>query len=207
MNTRLLNHWKRLAKVLAFCAWAQAAPLPAIAHEGEDHSHDEPAAVAPMATQPEGGTARASSQSDEFELVAVLNTSGPASGTLTVYLDTFATNEPVKQAKVDIESSGFKATAAMQAPGVYTVKAPPLARPGRHALTVAIEAGETADLLDVTLDTRESTTASGAANEHSGFLARLRHGAWLPALGGLALLIGAAVLVSKARARKMRALS
>ena len=75
--------------------------LSASAHGGEDHGE----AAAPVI-----GTAmapRASAQTEDFELVAVLT-----GQTLTFTLDRFATNAPVLDALVEVESgSGLKAVA------------------------------------------------------------------------------------------------
>lgn len=66
---------------------------------GPGHDHDAPPAVS-AASAP-----RVEAQSDSFELVAVLD-----NGKLTLYLDRFATNEPVSDARIQIESGTFKAS-------------------------------------------------------------------------------------------------
>jgi hypothetical protein len=80
---------------------------------------------------------RTSAQSEEFELVAVL-----AEGKLTLYLDRYADNAPVPDAEVEVESGAFKAVAAQVAPGVYTVPGQAFAQPGKHPLTISVQAGD-----------------------------------------------------------------
>lgn len=118
---------------------AAALALPAWAHEGHDDA--PPPAVATQIAP------RAAGESDEFELVAVLQ-----GKELTLYLDRYTSNEPVAGAQVEVEGGGFKGIAAETAPGVYALPAGALAVPGRHALTVSVQAGDIADLLTATLD-------------------------------------------------------
>lgn len=125
------------ASSLALLAW------PAAAHDGEDHSAPPtqplPAAVAP----------RASAQTPDFELVAVHSGSQPA--TLTVYLDTYAGNQPVAGAEVEVESGAYRARGQAVAPGVYRFDAAGLAQPGTHPLTFTVSTAQASDLLDAKL--------------------------------------------------------
>lgn len=103
---------------------------------------------------------RASTQSDEFELVAVL-----ADGKLTLYLDRYVDNVPVPDAEVEVESGAFKAVAAQIAPGVYAVPGQAFAQPGKHPLTISVQAGDAVDLLTATLDL--AAPAAGVEHVHS----------------------------------------
>lgn len=118
-----------------------AAGLPgtALAHEGHDHA-DAP--VPSVAVAP-----RAIALTDDFELVAALE-----DGQLTIYLDRFATNEPVADAQVEVDEGAGAIAAPQIAPGVYRVPGARSAAPGSHALTVSVQAGDVSDLLLVTLD-------------------------------------------------------
>lgn len=92
---------------------------------------------------------RAYAQTEDFEMVAQLQGT-----TLTITLDRFATNTPVADAQIEVESGAvLKAQARQIAPGVYTVKADALATPGNHALSFSVQAGDASDLLATTLDT------------------------------------------------------
>ena len=189
MNKMPSNHRiLRPGAVLAI-ALAMAPMSVALAHEGHDHADEDPVAAPPTDTGP-----RATRQTEDFELVARMD-----GGTLTLHLDDFATNEPVRGAKVEIDSGAFKAVAGMQAPGVYTTSAPALAKPGRHAMTVSVEAGDKADLLDVTLETPAAGMGEETAgHDHHGGLAL---GPWAWALAAAALLAVAVVLGLRTRSR------
>lgn len=188
---------------------AQAAVLPLLLalistpawpHGGEDHG-DERLPATPTQQAP-----RASAQTDSFELVAVLNQGDtPQAPTLTIYLDKVDTNEPVEQASIDVESGAFKASAKPVAPGVYSVPAAALAKPGRYPLTFTVQSADTADLLDATLASgpHEATAGHEANQAHapqasplSGLRARWP---WLAA--GITVLIAAAWLGRRIVAR------
>jgi hypothetical protein len=130
---------------------AAALALPVCAHEGEDH--DTPAAVPAIAAGP-----RTEAQTDGLELVAVL-----ADGKLTLYLDRFATNAPVADAQVEVESGPFRAVAEQVASGIYQVPAESFDHPGRYPLVVSVQAGDVADLLTATLDLAEHPSIAGQA--------------------------------------------
>jgi hypothetical protein len=143
-------------------AWLLLAlfTLPAWGHGDEDHSHegDKPAAAAAVQANPRGATA-----SEEFELVAALE-----GRTLTLYLDRYASNEPVAKAQVEVESGPLKAVARETAPGVYTLPGERLAAPGKHALVITVQAGEVSDLLTATLVVPPPAAAAVAPEGTSG---------------------------------------
>jgi LPXTG-motif cell wall-anchored protein len=162
------------AAFLASAAWG---------HGGEDHG----AAAAPVLA---GDVApRTSAQSDEFELVAVL-----AEGKLTLYLDRYADNAPVPDAEIEVESATFKAVAAQIAPGVYSVPGQAFAQPGRHPLTISVQAGDAADLLTAMLDL--ALPAAGVEHAHGW-------GEWTVwGASGALLLAGAGLVAVRRRKRK-----
>lgn len=125
------------------------ALLPAWAHEGHDHG----AAVREPRLE---AAPRASAESEEFELVAVLEKDGG----LTLYLDRHATGEPVADARIELESGAFKALAQAREAGVYAVAGEALRAPGRHPLTLTVTAGNSVDLLAATLDVPQARAAS-----------------------------------------------
>ena len=75
---------------------------PARAGPGHDHG-DAPAAAAGSASP------RVSAHSDVFKLVGVVD-----KGQMTIYLDRYATNEPVTDAKIEVETGSVKGVAAAQ---------------------------------------------------------------------------------------------
>lgn len=105
------------------------------AGEGHDHGEAAPAAV---------GTAspRMSAHSDLFELVGVVD-----KGQMTIYLDRYATNEPVTGARIEYESGSNKGVAQPQADGTYLVKFDALAKPGELPFSFTVAAGVDTDLL------------------------------------------------------------
>lgn len=125
--------------------WACLAALPlvfgsALAHEGEDHA---PAAHAPLP----GLTPRVAAASPDIELLAELR-----KDTLLIYLDRFATNEPLSGATIEVEEGANRGTAVPAGEGLYQVSAPWLARPGKHALVFTVHAKDLDDLLNGTLE-------------------------------------------------------
>src|SRR5262245_2346561 len=101
------------------CVVAALLGLPASrAHEG--HDHDDPAGAAlASSTHP-----RVVAHSELYEVTGILK-----DDRLSIYLDRFATNEPVTDAKLKVtigQAEPIDATTA--ANGVYTVPFPRLAR-------------------------------------------------------------------------------
>lgn len=117
---------------------------PAWAHGGEEHSHPEDAV--PDAAPPHAQGPRTSAQSEEFELVAAL-----AEKTLTVYLDHYASNAPVADAQVELDSGAVKQIARQAEPGVYVLPGEAYAKPGKYPLVFSIQTDDSADLLTATL--------------------------------------------------------
>jgi RND family efflux transporter MFP subunit len=95
-----------------------ALPLPALAHEGHDHG-------GPPTAAPTAGSPRVTTHSDTYELVGILR-----GGRLGIYLDRYATNEPVTDAKIAVTVGGDE-----------ELQAEPAAD-GTYGLTLAKFAGE-----------------------------------------------------------------
>lgn len=136
-----------LASVVLATACLAAWAAPGAHGPGGEHL-DTPAAAGAGAG---AGGSRVEAQSDLFEMVATLR-----GGELSVLIDRFATNAPVLNAQVEVQSGALKAKAMFHADiGDYAVddlaflKA--LARPGEHALVVTVVAGNESDLLGATL--------------------------------------------------------
>jgi len=137
----------------ALCMPLLAFPLlcasPAWAHAGEEHSHAEEAVadgVAAVAPPVAATFPRTTAQSEEFELVASL-----ANNSLTLYLDHYASNEPVLDAQIEVESGTLKGVARQTEPGVYVMPAAALGKPGKYPLLFSIQTETSADLLTATL--------------------------------------------------------
>lgn len=157
------SSWPRLrisfgVVIAAVCSLAWAAPG---AHGPNGEHLDEKSPSAAGAALP-----RIEAKSELFELVAQLKR-----GELSILIDRFETNEPVLNAKLDVESGAFKASAAYRADaGDYVVtdaallKA--LATPGEHAVVFTLVAGTDADLLEGTLLTSATAMATAATSDH-----------------------------------------
>jgi membrane fusion protein, heavy metal efflux system len=113
--------------------------LSAFAHEGHDHGAPPPPVDA--ATAP-----RAEAYSDVYELVAVRGQEE-----ILLYLDRFKSNEPVSGALIEADTPTGILKATPRGEGVYALKAPFVAKPGSHPLTLTILEGAQADLLTLTL--------------------------------------------------------
>ena len=134
---------------------------------------------------------RIEASSDIFELVGTL-----AGGELSILIDRFATNEPVLNAQVELESGGLKAQAKFHVDfGDYAIDDPTmlkkLSSPGEHPLVITVIAGKDSDLLDAVL----RVPASLAVDDH-----HFHWEGW--ALGALVSLV--LLVIATARLRKQR---
>jgi hypothetical protein len=123
----------------------------AFGHGGEDHGAPPPPVT--QAVEP-----RTAAATEEFEVVTSLE-----GKKLVVYVDRFASNEPVAQAKVEIEGAGLKGVANETTPGTYVLDVTTSLPPAKHPLTISVEAADSVDLLTATLD----TSASGTKEVHT----------------------------------------
>lgn len=152
--------------------------------DGSDgHSHAAPAPV--QAVPAPTALARFSTETEQFELVGVLE-----GKVLTLYLDQFASNTPVAKAQIEVESGAWKALATEVSPAVYTVPAEPLTRPGQHPLTITVQAGDNADLMMATLASGPAT--AGVVHIHV-------RSEWAVWSGAAALLLAGVGLVVRRR--------
>lgn len=168
-----------LVAAIALPAWAGGD-----ASDGHTHGAPAPVPVPVTASEP-----RAVAATEDFEVVAILE-----GKQLVVYVDRFASNEPVAKAKVEVEGAGLKGLAGETAPGTYVMAVAAAIAPGKHPLTISIEAGETVDLLSATLDTSQPLVADAAAHDWS------RRVVW--GVAALLLLAAGALLIF--RRRKVR---
>ena len=102
-----------------------------------------PAAVSAEATM----LVRAQVHTEDFEAVVSVE-----EGRIWLYLDRFNSNEPVAQARIEAEWRGTPLAVKEHAPGTYELLQPGLAAPGEHALSFSVVAGDSADLLSLSLN-------------------------------------------------------
>lgn len=145
--------------VFALCSPALAGPG---AHgPGGEHLDQPTASNAAGSARP-----RMEAATELFELVARLG-----GGELSMLIDRFNTNEPVHDARVQVESGGIKADAKFHADnGDFSVDDPKLlahlSKPGEHALVISVVAGNDSDLLNGTLVV-SAAGAAAAAGTHT----------------------------------------
>jgi len=138
----MFSFCRSLARCLiAPLALASLLSATAAAHEGHDHG-------APAAAVSAAGTPRLALHSDAYELVGVLR-----AGRLTLFLDRYAGNEPVVDARIAVTIAGGAEVEATPTPdGTYVLASDQLAGAGPLELVVAITHPGGDDLLIGTLD-------------------------------------------------------
>lgn len=141
--THIFSKTCGLALFRLLSALTITAACTAYAGEGHDHGDAAPATA---------GTAspRVHAHSDLFELVGIVD-----KGQMTVYLDRFATNEPVTGARIEFESGAHKGLAQAQPDGTYLIKFDALSQPGQLPFSFTVTAGTEADLLAGDLDLKD----------------------------------------------------
>ena len=144
-----------LIKACAIAASALFFTL-AIAGEGHDHGAAKPTSAGPASP-------RFTAQSDLFEAVGILG-----KDELVVYVDRAASNEPVINATVELESAGIKRVGTFEPKlGEYHFDAKPFAKVGEYAITLTVKAGADSDLLTADLDVHDAGSASSAVASHA----------------------------------------
>lgn len=182
LSNTLQRGWHRLLLPLAallVLLWAASAAIASPGAHGPNGEHlDAPAQAAAGASK----APRMEARSESFELVGALR-----EDEFSMLINRFETNEPVLDAKVEIETGALKAPAKFHADmGDYAVddaaflKA--LKAPGAHAVVVTIVAGAESDLLEGTL----TSEGAGAHSHENGIPVTAWLVAALVALGLLA---------------------
>jgi hypothetical protein len=154
----------------ALCVAAMLVVAPTWAGPGHDHGDAAPAAVGQALP-------RFSAVSETFELVGVL--SGKQ---ITLYLDRFADNSPVRGAQIELEIGGAKFKAEKQGEDEYEVVLPDEPKPGVLPVAATVIAGNETDLLAGELDIHEEAHTEEAVAS----IAWTKYAGW--AAGGVAVL-------------------
>ncbi len=182
------------------CLMAMAAPaISGPGAHGPNGEHlDGPAAMTATATSGTDAAPKMEARSEDFELVATLS-----GGELSILIDRYPTNEPVLDAKVELESGTLKAIAKFHADrGDYAVDDPALLKalgqPGDHPLVITLIAGKESDLLEGTL--RVNPAVDGAGHDDAPALGGWARFAWIA--GGLALLGVGTILWRRRRSQQ-----
>jgi hypothetical protein len=140
--------------LFSLCIASSLSPTAARADAGHDHA-------APVASGGAGTSVpRVEARSDLFEIVGVVD-----GGAMKIFLDRYATNEPVPNAKIDIEAGPLKGAAEPKPDGTYAFKHAELTRPGLFPVTFTIVAGGDSDLLVGELVIADPNAATAQAND------------------------------------------
>jgi hypothetical protein len=185
----MLSHFGRALRALALTAVVFAAIAPASAHDGHDHQEQPPVAA--------GALPRGEADSNAFELVAIARGEN-----LEIYLDRFATNEPVTGATIEVESPNGPVKAAEGADGTYRLAAPWLAKDARADLIFTVTAGDATDILPLTIQTAPATV-QGAMQGNAARDSHINMTSVLLVLGGA--LMGALLSAIALRDRPVKA--
>jgi biotin carboxyl carrier protein len=140
VSNRAFTHMKYAIKALFIVA---ITVLATTVYAGEGHDHGD---AVPTVTS--AGSPRVSTHSDLFELVGIVDT-----GAMTIYIDRYATNEPVTNAKVEVEVGAAKGVAVPQTNGTYRFEHAVFKNLAMLAVNFTVVAGSDSDLLvgDLTL--------------------------------------------------------
>jgi hypothetical protein len=142
---------------VALCAMAFASLTTGLAVAGGGHDHGEAKPAAGALALP-----RFATQSDLFDAVGVLS-----NGELIVFVDRAATNEPVNNASVELESGSTKLIGKFEEKlGEYHFDGKPFTTAGEYSITLTIKAGQDNDLLTADLEVR-SVDQGVTGQEHS----------------------------------------
>lgn len=172
---------------LAVLCISTALFLPALALADEGHDHG---GAAPVATGP--SLPRFAAVSDVFELVGVLE-----GKRITLWLDRAADNEPVTNARIELEIAGEKFKAEPH-DDIYEVVLTAEPKPGVLPVTAVVAAGSDTDLLAGELDLHEQ--AHSEAVSPAGAWAR--YASWVGGAFALLILIFFARRMSASRQRR-----
>jgi cobalt-zinc-cadmium efflux system membrane fusion protein len=186
----MLSHFGRALRALAVTAILCGAISPIFAHEGHDHGEQPPVAT--------GALPRGETDSKAFEIVAVVSGEN-----LEIYLDRFATNEPVTGAAIEVESPTGSAKATESAGGIYRVPAPWFAKRERTDLIFTVTSENTTDILPLTIPAAPAASAQGAAPPDAAANGPISWTAILLVLGGA--LAGALLSAMALRGRRSMA--
>ena len=140
-----------IMRILVGLASLAALPVqPTLADDGHGHG---PAPVA--ATGP--ALPRFAASSERFELVGVID-----GKQLTLYLDRFDDNSPIKGAKVELELGGAQVALKEHTDGEFEATLAQELKPGLTPLTATVVAGNDTDLLAADIEVHADAHAARA---------------------------------------------
>jgi membrane fusion protein, heavy metal efflux system len=153
-----LPNLHKLVLTVIFIVVALLGGRPAYAHDGHDHG----APPTPVSTTI---APRVDASSTLFELIGVLR-----DGKLTLYLDRFVTNEPVKDAEIEIETSKGAVKATPNLDGTFTLDAAFAAKGEKHDLIFTVSSNGEIDVLTGTLTVPNDSRGLAPSAKTSSFI-------------------------------------
>lgn len=168
------DNGRRLIALLALAMGAIALHLPAHADAGHDHGDEAPAAAG-------RALPRFTAESENFELAGVLD-----GRRLTLYLDRFADNSPVKDARLELQLGDEKLVPEAHGEGSFEAMLAHVPAAGVLPVTATVSAGRESDLLAGDFDLHDAHVDADAPAP-----AWRRYAAWLVA-GTAGLVLAAA---------------
>jgi len=181
-------HLPRTLAALLLAAFLYATP--AWAGPGHDHGDEAPAAVGQALP-------RFAAESETFELVGVLD-----GKQITLYLDRFADNSPVRGAQIELEIGSAKFKAEAKGEDEYTVTLAEAPAPGILPVTVILTAGNETDLLAGELDIHDGAHTGEAAHAHADAHAHAHGWTEFAAWGAAGVAVGAVSMALLAWVRR-----
>jgi hypothetical protein len=178
-SARQARALQRAVSTAVLCAAFTAASSAAA---GGDH--DKAPAGPSVAAMP-----RFAAESEAFELVGVLENGSR----LRLWLDRWSDNEPVRDARIELEIGTAKVTATAASDGAgYAATLPAPLAEGVHPITVQVSVGAESDLLAAEIDVHADEPAARAAPSSALWLASLS--TVVPrTIGAIAAVIAAAI--------------
>ena len=150
-----------------------------LAGEGHDHGETKTPAGAAVASP------RFQGHSGLFEVVGILK-----GNELSITIDRYATNEPVLNAKVEVESGSLNKTADFHADhGDYSLPSESFRKPGTYPITLTIVSGKDTDLIAGDLVVPDPEAGRGHSAASASALMKWAKPAAAAALSMLVLMI------------------
>jgi membrane fusion protein, heavy metal efflux system len=155
--------------------------------EGHDHGETKTPAGAAVASP------RFQGHSDLFEVVGILK-----GNELSITIDRYATNEPVLDAKVEVETGALKKVATFHADhGDYSLPSESFRKPGTYPITLTIVSGKDTDLIAGDLVVPDPEAGHDHSAEQVSGLMKWAKPAGIAALALIVLMIAVSVLRSR----------
>jgi len=145
--TKTPHRWLSTICALLVIATLSVSLNYCLAHGSDDHKHE---GASPSTYQAQKSP-HIEASSERFEILAIFN-----QGELRIYVDDFRTNEPIKNAKVDVETDGIKSSSRFEKSSMTFIVTDEalvkkLNQAGEHQLIFKIVAEAESDLLAGTL--------------------------------------------------------